>query len=205
MKINAVISKPSVKINSVNKSAITSAIMIVVGIIVGSIIYLINKDDLVNSLFDYFISFSMDFSHKNKPEILSGIILSNIPYFIIMLVLGTSAVGTPGIFALTVVKSMGLGMLTTYIYDSFSLKGIEYCLLVTLPGKFILIFAMILATQNSFMTSDTIRESLISKEGRVVSLNKFLLRSIFILFLILLSALVDFIAIVSFSSLFNFT
>ena len=205
MKINAVISKSSVNVDSTYKSAIISAITIAVGIIFGAIICILSKDNLNLSLIEYFINFSTDFSNKNKPEILSGIILSHIPYFIMMIIFGTSVVGTPAVILLTNIKSMGIGLLTTYIYSSFSLKGIEYCLLVMFPGKFVLIFAMILLTQNCFVTSNDIRQRLTNKEGRVVSLEKFAIRSILIFGLIILSALIDFFAIISFSSLFNFT
>ena len=205
MKINAVISKSSVNVDSTYKSAIISAITIAVGIIFGAIIYILSKDNLNSSLVEYFINFSTDFSNKNKPEILSGIILSHIPYFIMMIIFGTSVVGTPAVILLTNIKSMGIGLLTTYIYSSFSLKGIEYCLLVMFPGKFILIFAMILLTQSCFVTSNDIIQRLKNKEGRVVSLEKFAVRSILIFGLIILSALIDFLANISFSSLFNFT
>ena len=205
MKINAVISKSSVNVDSTYKSAIISAITIAVGIIFGAIICILSKDNLNLSLIEYFINFSTDFSNKNKPEILSGIILSHIPYFIMMIIFGTSVVGTPAVILLTNIKSMGIGLLTTYIYSSFSLKGIEYCLLVMFPGKFVLIFAMILLTQSCFVTSNDVRHCLTNKEGRVVSLEKFAIRSILIFGLIILSALIDFLAIISFSSLFNFT
>ena len=205
MKINAVISKPSVKMDRANKSAIVSALAVSIGIVVGSIVYAISKGELTDTLLEYFISFSMDFTDKNKPEILSGIVLSNIPYFIAMVILGTSAVGTPVVLPLTFVKSMGLGLLTTYIYDAFALKGIEYCLLVLFPGKSVLIFAMILATQNSIITSNIIRKKLKYKDNGVVSLNKFALRATFILIMIMLSGVIDFLTLLSFNSLFNFT
>ena len=187
-----------------NKSAIISAGAIALGIVLGSILYSAGKVAEDSTLIDYFISFAMDFSNKNKPEILSGIILSHIPYFIMMLIFGTSVIGTPAVVLLTCIKSMGLGLLTTYIYSAFSLKGIEYCLLVLFPGKFILIFAMILLTQSCLVNSESIRNSLKNKEGRVVSYDKFALRSLLILILIILSALTDFVTIISFSQLFDF-
>ena len=205
MKINAVISKSSVNLDSTYKSAIISAITIAVSIIIGAVIYILSKDNFDSSLVEYFINFSTDFSNKNKPEILSGIILSHIPYFIMMIIFGTSVFGTPAVIFLTSIKSMGIGLLTTYIYSSFSLKGIEYCLLVMFPGKSVLLFAMILLTQSCFVTSNDIRHSLKNKEGRVVPFDKFAIRSILIFCLILLSAIIDFLAIISFSSLFNFT
>ena len=66
MKINAVISKPSINVNSANKSAIISAAIIAIGIIIGSIIFIVSKNTLADSLLDYFVSFSVDFANKNN-------------------------------------------------------------------------------------------------------------------------------------------
>lgn len=205
MKINAVISKPSVRLNSADKTAIVSASSIALGIIVGAIIYSLSKNTVVNDICDYFLSFATDFTNKNKPEILSGIIISYVPYIIAMLILGTSIIGAVGTIALSTVKSMGIGLLFTYIYDAFSLKGIEYCLLVLLPGKFILIFAMILLTQSCCLNSLIIRKSLSNSENRAVPLQKYFLRSLVITFLFILSSLTDFLMLTGFSALFDFT
>ena len=204
MKINAVISKPSVKFDFSDRIAIFSALIIIVGIVSGAVIYSVTKDEILNKLCEYFLSFTTDFANKNKPEIISGLILSNIPYLIMMLIFGTNVVGTPGVVALTLAKSMGLGLLYTYIYDAFALKGIEFCLLILLPGKFVLVFAMILLTQNCFVTSSGLRKSLCNSEDRVVPLQKFALRSIIIALLFVVSSLIDFLTISSFSSLFDF-
>ena len=203
MKVSAVI-KPTISLDHTKKSAIISCGVIVSGIIVGTIIYLLSKDDLASRLLDYFISFSMDFTHKNKSEILSGLIFENLIYFILMLIFGTSVIGTPAVFAVSFIKSAGLSLLTAYIYDSFALKGIEYCLLVLFPGKYFLIFAMLLLTQNCYYMSIGILKCVKNADGRGVNFKKFSARSILILAFLILSAVIDFITIISFSSLFNF-
>ncbi|MBO7319002.1 MAG: stage II sporulation protein M, partial [Clostridia bacterium] len=144
MKVSAVISRPDIRIDSTNKSALVSSAVISFGIILGALLYVFANDSLTGDLFDYFISFSVDFSNKNKPEIISGLIMQNIIYFVLMLIFGTSVIGTPAVYFLSLLKTSGLGLLIAYIYDCYALKGIEYCLLVMFPGKFLLIFAMVL-------------------------------------------------------------
>ena len=207
MKINAVISKPSVKLNSADKTAIISAVVIAVSIIIGAVLYSIAKSDVTDTLCEYFLKFMTDFSNKNKPEIISGLIFTNIPYLFMMLIFGTSLIGTPAVFTLTAIKSIGMGLLTTFIYDTYSLEGIEYCLLVFFPGKFILVFAMILLTQNCCINSLSIIYAVKGIEGRVVQLqfDKFILRSVFIIILFVLASIVDFLMLNFFSSLFMFT
>ena len=205
MKINAVISKPSVKLNSADKTAIISAIVIAAGIIIGAIVYSIAKSDVTDTLCEYFLKFTTDFSNKNKPEIISGLTLTHLPYLFMMFIFGTSLIGTPAVFTLTAMKSIGLGLLTTFIYDTYSLEGIEYCLLVLFPGKFILIFAIILLTQNCCINSLGIKYTVKGIEGRVVQFDKYILRSVFIVILFVLASIVDFLMINFFSSLFEFT
>lgn len=205
MKINAVISKPTVKYNIADKTAILSAGVITISIIVGAIIYSIVRSDVTDTLCEYFLRFTTDFTNKNKPEIISGLFLSNIPYLILMFIFGTSYIGVPAVFLLSAVKSIGLGMLTTFIYDTYSLKGVEYCLLVLFPGKFIFIFAMILLTQNCCINSMNVKQMIREKKDGVVQSDKYILRYILLLIAFMLSSAVDFLTIKVFSTLFNFT
>lgn len=204
MKVSAVISKPSFVLDNTKKSALISCLIIIAGLLSGSILYILSKENLSGSLFDYFISFSVDFSDKNKPEIFSGLLLQNLIYFVSMLLFGTSVIGTPAVFIITFIKSAGLGLLTAYIYGSFALKGIEYCLLVLFPGKYFLIFAMLLLTQNCYCVSLGILQNLRNANNRGADFRKFTVRSLLILIILIISATVDFIAVISFSSLFNF-
>ncbi|MBO5936971.1 MAG: stage II sporulation protein M [Clostridia bacterium] len=205
MKVSAVISRPDIRIDSTNKSAIVSGAVISAGIILGAALYVFAKDSLTGDLFDYFISFSVDFSNKNKPEIISGLIMQNIIYFVLMLIFGTSVIGSPAVYFLSLLKTSGLGLLIAYIYDCYALKGIEYCLLVMFPGKFLLIFAMVLLTQNCSHMSTGIYQCIKNTESRGADIRKFSARSVLILIILLISSLVDFVALISFSSLFDFS
>ena len=205
MKVSAVINKPSFTVDNTKKSAVISSIVLVSGIISGTLIYIITKGEVSKELWELFVSFSMDFSNKSKSEIFSGLALQNLAYYFLMLIFGVCAFGTPAVFFLSFVKSMGLGMLTTYIYDTFALKGIEYCLLIFFPGKILLLFAMVLLTQNCYVMSFDINRSLRNKNDRVVEFRKFGLRALLILLIIMPSSLVDFFTIISFSSLFDFS
>ena len=205
MKVSAVITKPTLSLDNTKKSAIISATIIAIGLIVGSVIYLLCDNEITEALLDYLIGFTTDFSNKNKPEIFSGLVLQNLIYYIMMLFFGTSVIGTPAVFMISFIKTVGLSFLTTYIYDVFVLKGIEYCLLVIFPGKFFLIFAMVLLTQNCYCTSIDIMKCINGKDSRGVNFKKFTIRSLLILIILVVSATIDFLMIISFSSLFDFS
>ena len=209
MNKSTVISNPYknlVKIADVNKSAITSLLIIIVGVISGALLYSIRGESLTGELLESFLGFATDFSHKSKPEIISGLLLPDIIYFIVMIILGTCAFGTPAVILISAVYSMGLSLTVAYIYDSFALQGIEYCLMIFLPGKFMLILAMLLLTQNCVVTSNGIRLAIYGKSlnDRVVDLKKYSIRNLVIFIIIMLSGLIDFLTLTSFSSLFEF-
>lgn len=207
MKVSAVIKNPAkdiIQTMNENKSAVISSLIIISGIITGVLIYVVNNENLSNDLMEYFLKFNTDFSHKNKPEIFSGLLLPDLIYLTSMSILGTCAFGAPIVILISIINSMGLGTLTAYIYDSFALEGIEYCLIVLLPGKFLLILAMILLTQNCTVTSKHIKNSIFNKDNRVVDFRKYTARIIVIAIILLLSTLVDYITLTSFISLFNF-
>lgn len=205
MKVSAVITKPKVGLDNTKKTAFISGANIALGIIMGSVLYLICKDKLTGNLFDYFIDYTIDFSNKNKPEILSGLVLQNLIYYFFMLFFGTNVIGAPFVFLISFIKASGLGVLATYIYDAFSLKGIEYCLLVFFPGKFLLILSMVLLTQNCYYNALCIFRNIKMEDSRGVDLKKFTARSVLILMILLLASLVDFLTIISFSPLFDFS
>lgn len=208
MKISAVIAakkirKPSFSTDA--KSAMIAALPILFGIIAGSLLSLTAGEGITEKLSKVFLSFATDFSDKSNIEIFSGLLISLLPYFIAMIFCGICYVGAPAAFALTFVKCLGLGFLTVYIFQSLGLKGIEYCLLVFFPGKVILIFAMILLTQNCYKTSLEIRGAVRqSREGKV-DLLKYALRLLIIFILLTISSLVDFLMILCFSGLFTFS
>ncbi len=204
MKISAVINRPAFPVDNTKKSAVISSAVLILGVVAGTLIYILTKNNTSDILSEHFISFSSEFINKDKSEIFSGLVFQNIVFFIVMLVLATCALGTPAVFILSYIKTMGLGMLVTYLYDRFALKGLEYCLLIILPGKLILIFSMLLLTQSCYLMSIDIYTQIKNNNSRVVDFKKFSLRALLILVFILLSGALDFITVTSFSALFNF-
>ncbi len=205
MKISAVIAPKKLNFKPQNTSVLLSFLPIALGLVAGSVIYVLCEEYLTGKLWDYFISFATEFSQKNGPEIFSGLIVSNLPYIILMFLFGTCAVGAPIVPMLSFIKSAGLSLTATYIYATYALEGIEYCLLVFFPGKVLLLFAMLLLTQSSFTTSREVNKAIKGIAETQVRLVTYILRSALICAVFILSSLVDFLMIISFSSLFSFS
>lgn len=208
MKINAVIlPKKSDKDNSYenDKSIYISFIFILCGLICGALIYLFTGANLKGSIWNLFTGFFTDFSNKSNPEIISGLILSGLPYYFAMIVFGSSIFGYPFVLLLSFIKSMAPSLLFSYLYSSYGLQGAEYVFLVMAPGKIIMLLGVLMLTQSCLTMSASLQK--LTNEGSKDckhELRKFVLRSVIIYVVLLASDLVSFITITGFSSLFSF-
>ncbi len=206
MKISAVISSDIIKKEGLakNKILILNFIVLASALITGTVLYIYCEDYLTGEIWNSFTGFAVDFTAKTKTEVFSGLLLSHLPYIVLMLVFGTSSVGSVFAAGLSFIKAAGLGVLTAYLYSYFGLKGVEYSMLIFLPGKFIMLFSML------FMTNVCISNSLhISKltKGECKaenSSNIFAVKIATAVLLFVLSSLIDCALAVSFSSLFSF-
>ncbi len=174
------------------------------GLIIGTVFFLVCGTEIESELWELFIDFSLNYSNKTSMEILSGMIISNIPFFAAIYLLGTSSRGYIGISLLCFVKSFGFGLLTSYLYYSYELRGIEYCLLVLFPGKIIFFFALLLLSESSFSLSLSLSKAIKQKDGPHPDLSKYDLRTVVLYLIVLVSALIDLMMIKCFSSLFVF-
>ena len=208
MKVSAVITANKFRTDTVknNPSGIIIVFLsVALGLICGCIVYAAADGSLFSPLGEYFISFATDFSNKNKPEIFSGLIVSDIPYFLAMLILGLSALGAAPALLLSFLKSAGIGAVATYLYSAYSLEGIEYCLLVLFPSNAVMLFAMLVFTHSCYITSVKINRQIRNKDEADVELQKYFVRSGLIYCVFVIAAVIRFLTIISFTSLFSFS
>lgn len=207
MKLSATINRREIfhgySKNRFPKNLLISFITIIIGIICGTIIYIINSDFISNRLVKYFVSFYTEFSGKKFYEIFCGIILSFLSYYILLVIFGTSVLGFVPTIATAFFKAFGMGCLATYIISAYELHGFEYFLLIIFPGKILIIFSLLLLTEMCIDSSQRIKE--LSEKGSAerFSLNLYLKKSLLILIMMILSALTETICIKLFSSLFE--
>ncbi len=206
MKISAVISKDIIKRSGMakNKLNLTVFLVIALALLSGTVLFIISEKNLSKEIGDSFISFYSDFSSKTNGEIFTGMLSSHLPYVILMIILGKSSVGYAVIPVLSFTKIIGISFLNTYLYSVFGLKGVEYSLLIFIPGKFLMIFSVIFLMQCCMENSLNIK-NILKGESRLENNSYFYWVRITVAVMILtLSSLVDCILTVSFSSLFSF-
>lgn len=207
MKVSAVII-PKRMINKesyISAPLILSVSAVLTGFVLGTLTYCFLKESVFQGVFSLFISFFTDFSNKNSPEILSGLILTELPYIIAMAILGFSVIGYPLILILTAVKSIAPTLLFSHLYCEYGLKGAEYAFLVMAAGEIVAIFGVLLMTQCCYRMSMQFNRSLSAENGeRRENLKIFFLKFTVSSVILIFSRFITFLTITSFSSLFSF-
>ena len=185
------------------KLLVLSGIVIMLGVVTGVLLFRTNSSYMSSELCKYFIAFSTNFSGKSYLEVLSGFLSVNIIYITIVFVMGTSALGDVPIIIMTFLQSMGIGALTSYLFTTYGIRGFEYFLLVLFPGKIILIVASLLSAQNGLKSVIQIRNCVRHSQREAYSFKLYLIRSLMIFAVMVVSCLVDSVTIKLFASLFN--
>ena len=197
MKINAVITKkPRIKMQGVrltltDKTLIIIAFSMLISIVSGALIYKAQSELFKNSIFDAFVAFSTDLSGKSFFEAFSGFFAVDLSVLLVLTVLGVSAFGRVPILALAVFRVVGIGTLGAYLFDSFGSAGFKYFLLVILPGKAFMFFALLLTVQNCFQTSGRIKLLSNGKLSETLDLKIFIVRNSVAAVIFALSAVID--------------
>lgn len=206
MKISAVISSDLIKKERYikDKTLLLCFAVIASGLVSGTFIYLFAKEALNAEILDAFLSYFTSFSHKTKIEIFSGMLIANLPYILLVIVLGTSAYGSVFIAIFSFIKIAGLGILSAYFYSEFALKGVEYSLLVFFPGKFMLILSVLFMMHYSINNSIHISRLIKGEYKTENSSSLYSVKTATAVMMFILSSLFDCFMAVSFSSLFSF-
>ena len=173
------------------------------GVILGAIITSFFNNDLKNEVLSLFISFNTEFVDKTKSEIFSGIALSGVLYFFVMVISGSSFFGKYLSFFATVIKTMGIGALVSFFYDEYGIRGLEYVLLVFAPGKAFLFIGILLITKCCYDTVNAFFNSNAEKNPTLIR-KLYIIKCSVAFLLLLISWTIDFICLSVFSDLFSF-
>lgn len=130
----------------------------------------------------------------------------NAAFMLAVFVFGLCAVGLPLICILPIIRGVGIGMLSGYLYSNFALRGLGYCVLVIYPGLIPAIFALLLACSAGINSSYEMLLSLSSAKAQrgEGSIKIYCMRFLIICILIVLAAVTDAAASRLFCRLFSF-
>ena len=126
-------------------------------------------------------------SRKKDSGFLSLLIDSFIPnlmYMILCFSFGLCAVGIPAISVLPLIKGFSIGIISSYIYSCYSVKGVCYCLIILFPAQIISSALLIYAGNEGYYMSSELFTA-VSKMSNTSENNSF--RLYIVRFLILLA------------------
>lgn len=203
MKINAVISpKRAIKNNiRFDLNILKISAFISFSVLCGVAVYICFREAIYEDVDEYFILFTDFMKNKSKSEIFTDLLISVIPYFLIMILLSTSVLGEVLLYIVTLFKTLGLGVLVTHIYYTYELKGIEYCFLIFHPSKLLYLFAIILLINNCCFTVKSVKSvNAVAK----MNYSEIIYRHIIVLVLLVTSVIIQIVLTSVFSGFFDF-
>lgn len=186
------------------RGLLASFLSIFIGLIFGSCIYNLPDFSLKNKLLSLFVSFSTEITDKTHIEIFSGFLLSALMYYAVMFFCGGNVFGKEFSMFATSVKASGISALIAFLYNQYGIEGFEYTLLVFIPGKCALIFAMLFLTECCFDTSSKLRSGINNADAKSL-IKMFSLKNAVASVIMFISVLFDYLCLVGFSKLISFT
>lgn len=208
MKVNAVFLRPTKnksEANFINTPLILSVIASLAGLLSGTLIYFFMKDNLSGDIMRLFINFFYDFSSKTKAEVMSGLVVTALPYIFLMFVFGFDLIGAPLSLIFTYFKSLAPTLLFSFMYREYGLKGAEYVFLVLAAGEMISLFGVLLVCSAAYRMSSQLREYYKQGKGELPQeIRSFLLKFSVGTAVIISSRFVTFLTVTGFRDLFIF-
>lgn len=177
-----------------------------VGMIIGAV-FIKRGDGLVSeSISDMFTAYIKTKSEQSLSMNFINSLAVNASFMLAAFVFGLCAVGLPFVCSLPLIKGVGIGMLSGYLYAKFALKGLGYCVLVIYPGLIPAIFALLLACSVGINSSYEMLLSLSSTKAQrgERSIKIYCIRFLIICVPVIIAAVLDASASRMFCRLFSF-
>lgn len=127
-------------------------------------------------------------------------------FFAINMFLGFSLVGYPLLIWLPLLRGMGLGVFSGYMYSIFKFTGLGYCAILIYPGAIISAFAFILACCDSCDYSKNAFDKSIRGKGQFEKdeTKIYIIRQLIYFIISVCSSLIESLFALGFSKLFDF-
>ena len=167
-------------------------------------VYLTYKSKLFEGIFSgniELLNVYLNFIKNNsKPEVFTGLLLSAFVCYLSVALFSTSIIGAPLIYITVFFKVTGLGTLLFSLYSEYGLSGIEYSVLVLLPGKYLMLLSLLLLSDSSSRLCTSIAGDI---KGKSEEIKKYIIILVFTALLMLISVIIDYFAVTVFAGLFD--
>lgn len=139
------------------------------GIISGSMYTANEKGKLLTELLELFKNSQLIRADSSFLELFFHSIISNLLFFVPVFIFGTCALGAPVVFGISFLKGLGLGVLTSFIYQSYRLQGLGYNAVILIPGAVLASSALIYACKEGFNMSVSMFRNLFQPSNKKTS------------------------------------
>lgn len=183
------------------------SILLLSGLLIGVLVAKNGNESILDQVSRMFDSF---YSVRENQSIGASVINSlkvSCAFWLINVLFGLCIIGIPFVTVIPVIRGLGIGLVTGYIYSIYGIKGIGYCFLIIFPGALISFIALIYAVSDSFKMSLYTLSSCVNSgapKGGAEKIKIFAVRQIFYLMLFAVSAFIDGIVNKLFAGVFNF-
>lgn len=191
----------------IRREILMFSILLLSGLLIGVLVAKNGNESILAQVSRMFDSF---YSVRENQSIGASVINSlkvSCAFWLINILFGLCIIGIPFVTAIPVIRGLGIGLVTGYIYSIYGIKGVGYCFLIIFPGALISFIALIYAVSDSFKMSLYTLSSCVNSgapKGGAEKIKIFAVRQIFYLMLFAVSAFIDGIVNKLFAGVFNF-
>lgn len=191
----------------IRREILMFSILLLSGLLIGVLVAKNGNESILDQVSRMFDSF---YSVRENQSIGASVINSlkvSCAFWLINVLFGLCIIGIPFVTVIPVIRGLGIGLVTGYIYSIYGIKGIGYCFLIIFPGALISFIALIYAVSDSFKMSLYTLSSCVNSgapKGGAKKIKIFAVRQIFYLMLFAVSAFIDGIVNKLFAGVFNF-
>lgn len=191
----------------IRREILMFSILLLSGLLIGVLVAKNGNESILDQVSRMFDSF---YSVRENQSIGASVINSlkvSCAFWLINVLFGLCIIGIPFVTVIPVIRGLGIGLVTGYIYSIYGIKGIGYCFLIIFPGALISFIALIYAVSDSFKMSLYTLSSCVNSgapKGGAEKIKIFAVRQIFYLMLFAVSAFIDGIVNKLFAGVFNF-
>ena len=161
--------------------------------------------DYIGDYADIFNNYVIMRSDEKMYTIFFNSISVNLFFILLINFAGLSCVGIPITVLITLIKGLGIGFFSGYLFSQFSMSGIGYYLITILPGAVISNAALLLACNNSaFLSADILAVTLSKNQADENIIKNYLKKNAVIITICIIASMIDCVLAKAFESMFVF-
>ena len=191
----------------IRREILMFSILLLSGLLIGVLVAKNGNESILTQVSRMFDTFYLVRENQSIGTSVINSLKVSCAFWMINLLFGLCIIGVPFVTVIPVIRGLGIGLVTGYIYSIYGIKGIGYCFLIIFPGALISFIALIYAVSDSFKMSLYTLSSCVNSgapKGGAEKIKIFAVRQMFYLILFAVSAFTDGIVNKLFAGVFNF-